>query len=199
MQDYKVLISALSARQTPPTFDELAGILLQEEERMKNFDLNSSGSHLTLIARGKRSYRGKPWDRNRGQFQAKQKGMTHHDSYVKKNIECDYRGKPGYIDKDCYRRKNHESNQRYKMHNRNCMHKDTSVNDGFKNIKLFIYEATLYVETNDENAWFINSSALSHMSCNRNWFDKYYENNDGACVYLGDNRSVKVQGHGMYV
>jgi hypothetical protein len=35
------------------------------------------------------------------------------------------------------------------------------------------------------------------MSCNRNWFDKYYENNDGACVYLGDKRSLKVQGHGM--
>lgn len=32
VQDYKVFISALSARQTPPTFDELAGILLQEEE-----------------------------------------------------------------------------------------------------------------------------------------------------------------------
>jgi hypothetical protein len=38
MQYYKVLISSLSARPTPPTFDELTTILLQEEERMKNYD-----------------------------------------------------------------------------------------------------------------------------------------------------------------
>jgi len=31
VQDYKVFISTLSSRPTPPTFDELAGILLQEE------------------------------------------------------------------------------------------------------------------------------------------------------------------------
>ena len=69
VQYYKVFISTLSTRQTPPTFDELAGILLQEEERMKNYDLDSSGSDLALIARGKISYRGKPLDKNRGWFQ----------------------------------------------------------------------------------------------------------------------------------
>lgn len=67
---------------------------------MKNFDLDSSGSDLALIARGKRSYRGKPWDRNRDQFQAKHKGMTHPGSYVKRNVECDYCGKPGHLAKD---------------------------------------------------------------------------------------------------
>ena len=89
VQYYKVFMSALSARQTPPIFDELVGILLQEEERMTNYDLDSSGSYLALIARGKRSYQGKSWDKNMGRIQAKQKGMTHHDSYVKRNIECD--------------------------------------------------------------------------------------------------------------
>ena len=71
MQDYKVFISALFVRQTPPTFDELVGILLQEEERMTNYDLDSSGSYLALIARGKRSYQGKLWDKNMGWIQAK--------------------------------------------------------------------------------------------------------------------------------
>ena len=46
--DYKVFISALSARPTPPTFEELAGILLQEEERMKTFELESNGSDTKL-------------------------------------------------------------------------------------------------------------------------------------------------------
>jgi len=49
----------------------------------------------------------------------------------------------------------------------------------------------LKLHCHDENAWFIDFGASTHMPCNRNWFDKYYENNDGACVYLG------VQGHGM--
>ena len=60
--------------------------------------------------------------------------MTHHDSYVKRNIECEYCGKHIHLAKYCYRRKNHESNQRYKRHNGNFVHKDTSVNDGFKNL-----------------------------------------------------------------
>ena len=56
VQNYKVFISALSARPTPPTFDELAGILLQEEEKMKIFELDLNVSDLALIARGKRSF-----------------------------------------------------------------------------------------------------------------------------------------------
>ena len=39
--DYKVFISALAARQTPPTFTELDGILLQEEKRMKIYEPKS--------------------------------------------------------------------------------------------------------------------------------------------------------------
>lgn len=68
VQQYKVFISALLVRPTPPTFDELARILLQEEEKMKIFELDSNDSDLALIARGKRSFRGRPWDRNRGRF-----------------------------------------------------------------------------------------------------------------------------------
>eukprot|EP00253_Pinus_taeda_P020335 PITA_20335 len=168
--DYKVFISALSARPTPPTFEELAGILLQEEERMKIFDLESNGSDLALTARGKRPFQGRPWDRNRGCFQAKQKGMAPPDSYVKRNIECDYCGKPGHLAKDCYRRKNNESNQRHNKHNGNYINRDTSVNDGFKNLKLFLSDVALSAETDDENAWFIDSGASAHMTCNKEWY-----------------------------
>jgi len=53
VKDYKLFISALVARPSPPTFGDLSGILLQEEERMKNYDLNSSGPYLELISKGK--------------------------------------------------------------------------------------------------------------------------------------------------
>jgi len=65
-------VSSLSAREKPPTFDELTIILLQEEETMKRFNLGSSSSDLVLVAKGKKSYKGRPWDKNKGsKFQTK--------------------------------------------------------------------------------------------------------------------------------
>ena len=77
------------------------------------------------------------------------------------------------------------------------MHKYTSVNDGFKNLKLFISKAALSVETDDENSWFIDFGASTHMTYNKEWYDEYYEKIDGTHIYLGDNRSHKVQGYGV--
>lgn len=75
------------------------------------------------------------------------------------------------------------------------MDKDTSINDGFKNLILFVSDIALSVEINYVNAWFIDSGSSLHMSCNKDWFDEYHENIDGTCVYLVDNRSLKVQGY----
>lgn len=104
VQDYQIFVSSLAAREKPPSFDELTGILLQEEERMKNFNLGSSSSDLALVAKGKYPYRGKPWDKNKGdKFQAKEKCMT-QSKFPKRNDECYYCGKPGHHSKDCYKR-----------------------------------------------------------------------------------------------
>ena len=64
-------------------------------------------------------------------------------------------------------------------------------------MRLFIYEDALSVETDDENALFIDSSTSTHMSCKREWFDEYNEKHDGTHIYLGDNRSHQVQGYGI--
>ena len=88
---YKVFISVLAAREKPPNFEELTRILIQEEERMKNYDLNARGS-LALMARGQYPHRGKPWSRpwngdkgkqwkgDRGRFHPKQKSMAQTNS-----------------------------------------------------------------------------------------------------------------------
>ena len=55
----------------------------------------------------------------------------------------------------------------------------------------------MYVETDDKNAWYIDFTASAHMSCNKEWFDEYYENIDGTYVYLGDDKPLKVKGYGM--
>ena len=63
----------------------------------------------------------------------------------------------------------------------------------------FIYEAALSIEIDDENAWFINFGSSAHMSCNKEWYDEYYENMDGIFIYLGDNRSHKFQCYGVLI
>ena len=164
---------------------------------MKSFNLGCSSSDLALVAKGKYPYRGKPWDKNKGgKFQAKQKGMT-QSKFPKRNDKCYYCGKPGHHSKDCYKRKYNESRQRNRRHNGNFVDKDTSISDGFKNLKLFVSDAALSVDNDDKNAWFIDSGASLHMSCNKEWFDEYHENIDGTYVCLGDNRSLKVQGYGV--
>ena len=116
----------------------------------------------------------------------------------KKDIDCSYCGKPGHLAKDCYKRKANESKHKFRRYHGNYVKGDTSgINDGFKNLRLFISEAALCVETDDVNAWFIDSGASAHMSCNRDWFDEYHENTDGTHIYLGDNRSHKVKGYGV--
>ena len=35
------------------------------------------------------------------------------------------------------------------------------------------------------------------MTCNKEWYDEYYEKLDGTHIYLGHNRSHKVQGYGV--
>lgn len=117
--------------------------------------------------------------------------------FPKKNAECYYCGKPGPHSKDCYKRKYNESRKRNRRHIGNFVDKDTSISDGFKDLKLFVSDAAFSMENDDKNAWFIDSSASLHMYCNKEWFDEYHENIDGTYVCLGDNRSLKVQGYGV--
>lgn len=114
----------------------------------------------------------------------------------KRNDDCYYYGKHGHHSKDFYKRKYNESRQRNIRHNGNFVDKDTSISDGFKNLKLFLSDAVLSMENDAVNVSFIDSRESLHMSCNKEWFDEYYENIYETYVYLGDNKSVKIQGYG---
>lgn len=49
------------------------------------------------------------------------------------------------------------------------------MNDGFKNIRLFVSSVVLSSEIDDSNAWFFYSGASIHISCNKDWFENYHE------------------------
>ena len=53
LDEYQMFITSLVATEKYPTFDELAGILIQEEERRKILNHESPNSDLALMAKGK--------------------------------------------------------------------------------------------------------------------------------------------------
>jgi hypothetical protein len=63
LEDYHMFIIGLAARQKPPTFEELTGILLQEEERRGN--LKPQSKDLALLSNN-RSVRGRSGASGRG-------------------------------------------------------------------------------------------------------------------------------------
>ena len=65
LDEYQMFITGLAARERALAFDELIGILLQEEERRKNLNGRSHNSDLALVAKGKQPYKGNPWRRNK--------------------------------------------------------------------------------------------------------------------------------------
>jgi len=65
-----------------------------------------------------------------------------------------------------------------------------------KNLILFISNFALSIETDDSNAWFVDYGASIHISCNKDWFENYHETNNGANIYLRDDRSHQLKGYG---
>lgn len=100
--------------------------------------------------------------------------------------------KPGHFAKNCIKRRSDQFKQR--RHSGNYVYEAISQN--VSNLKLFVSNAALSTEIDDDNAWFIDSGASIHMSCKRDWFDTYHEINKDGHIYLGDNRSHEIEGYG---
>jgi hypothetical protein len=182
LEEYQMFITCLAAREKDPIFEELEGILMQEEERRNNLSQISQSFDLALMAKGKLSSIGKSWERNKEKkpsygnspygklpYVNPQQGMTppKFDANVKRNDVCSYYGKFGHYFRDCFRIKYHEFKHRNKMHNGHFVDGGETMNDDLKNIILFILDVALSTKKGDSNAWFGDSGASIHMSCNK--------------------------------
>lgn len=198
VNDYQVFIIL---RENAPSFENLTGILLQEEERKKHMD--SRIQSADSAAKDKMSSKGKQWTKNKGG--GKFDNQRHKDakryqdgasskSNVKKNGNCNYCGKFGHYAYECRKKKYNESkNNKYEG---NFVSGEDEQSDNLHNLKLFISDVALSANVDDCNNWFIDSGASIHMSCHRNWFKKIYEKNDGSKIYLGDDSSHDIKGYG---
>ena len=53
LSKYQVFVTNLAARENVPYFDDLTGILMQEEERRENVENRQYSMYLALMAKGK--------------------------------------------------------------------------------------------------------------------------------------------------
>jgi hypothetical protein len=61
---------------------------------------------------------------------------------------------------------------------------------------MFVSNAALYAEMDDSDAWFVDSGALVHMTCNKMWYTNFKEAQNGANIYLGDDLPHQIKGYG---
>lgn len=55
---------------------------------------------------------------------------------------------------------------------------------------------SLSVEANEDETWFVDFGASSHMTSNKHWYENFKETNNGANIYLGDDRAYQIRGYG---
>jgi hypothetical protein len=224
-----MFITGLAAREKSPTFEEPIGILLQEEERRGN--LKPQNKDLALWS-NKRSTRGRSGERSRGGSSWQRGGSWQRDSssqrrqYPNKGMQCGrneskscfYGGRPGHMVKDCHKKKSDEARNKPRTHSghyaENSSNHDLRLfiaiddideppNFDSQDLTLFVSNTALCAETDDfdawfvdSDAWFVDSGASVHMTCNKMWYTNFKETQNGASIYLGDDRADQIKGYG---
>ena len=127
-----------------------------------------------------------------------------------------YCGRPGHLIKDCYKKKNDEARNRQPRKHSGHFAEDSSPHDlklfmardeiadkisktpnfDSRDLRLFVSNAALSAEIDDIDAWFVDSGASLHMTCNKKWYTNYKETHNGASIYLGDDRAYQIKGYG---
>jgi hypothetical protein len=69
------------------------------------------------------------------------------------------------------------------------------LNFDSQDLRLFVSNAALSTETDDVDAWFVDSRASIHMTCNKKWYTNFKETQNGANIYLGDDHAHQIKGY----
>eukprot|EP00253_Pinus_taeda_P018459 PITA_18459 len=194
--DFQTFIPGVSAREKTPMFDDLTAILQQEEDRRQNLNLNPQSDDLALVEK-RRLSKGK-----QSQQQSKQKGGTSqknphsHKGMLANHYEkkCYYCGKTGHIQRDCYYKKQADEARRRQV---NPKHRGYFVEeeDFSHEFRLFTVDCALSA-SNEDDIWYVDSGASSHMTGNKEIFDSLEEIINGSKIYLGDDNGYQIKGHG---
>jgi hypothetical protein len=148
-----------------PTFEELTSILMQEEERRMN--LKPQNPDLALWTKKKFS-RGKQGEGSKGGSPFQRKSSPKPNQGMSSNInepKCFYCGRTGHLARECYKKKSDEARHKYRKHSGHFAGENPNSNS--KDLRLFVSNVALSAETDDVDAWFVDSGASIHMTCNK--------------------------------
>jgi hypothetical protein len=101
--------------------------------------------------------------------------------------KCFYYGSTRHLDRECHKKKNDNARHKNRKHPRHFAEENPNFDS--KYLILFVSNPALSAENNDFNAWFVDSEASIHMTCNKNWYRNFKETCNGAHIYLGDDCS----------
>eukprot|EP00253_Pinus_taeda_P022914 PITA_22914 len=191
-------IRDFSAREKAPSFDDLTAILHQEEDRRQNLNLNPQSDDLALVEK-RRLSKGR-----QSQQQSKQRGGTSQKNphsqkgmlanhYEKK---CFYSGKMGHIQRDCYHKKHADEARRRQVNPKHRGYFVEEEEDFSHEFRLFTVDCAL-TASNEDDIWYVDSGASSHMTGNKEFFDSLEEVINGSKIYLGDDNGYQIKGHGV--
>lgn len=111
-----------------------------------------------------------------------------HPNKSYSETKCFYCGKLGHIAKKCRKNKYHEEQQKPKRHAGHLVN-----GDQVQNCRLFMVD---HDENVDTDIWYGDLGASTHMTGNKHWLEDFKEINEGAHIYLGDDRSHQIKGCG---
>ena len=127
----------------------------------------------------------------------------------KESKSCFYCDQPWHLIRDYQKKKSDEARNKTRKHTGHFA-KDSSehdlrlfnANDDYdeppnfdsRDLRLFVSNAALSAKTDDSDAWFVDSGASVHMTCNKKWFTNFKEKHNGANIYLGDDRTHQIKG-----
>jgi len=187
---YNAFISAWdSVNAAEQTLPRLRERLIREEARMTSMDEMSNALATTSIST------------NRKQNQRQPRNQPHNNDSTtyKKKIACNFCHKTGHIAKYCFARK-----KTSKVTDKNKDNKsDDSKHDDLTNSTAFVVqddkiidrEIAIFSELNEKRVWLLDSGASRHLCCQKEWFVNLLPCGN-EYVYLGDGRSLKVEGRG---
>ena len=113
------------------------------------------------------------------------------DNYVKR---CFYCGKHGHQLKECYKRQADERKGKQRKH-QGCFAGEEE--DHSHDLRLFTVDCALSTSKGDEDdIWYVDSRASSHMTGKKNCFEFLEESACGSKIYLGDDSGYEIKGYG---
>lgn len=144
--DYQMFITGLNAREKPPSFEELTGILLHEEERRSS--LKPQDPDLALITKFKPKGRAMANQRRGNTSEMTPQGMT---SYRNDSApECFYCGKIGHIAKFCCKKKANQERYNQKRYAGHLADADADTDpDQNLEVRLFMAEGDTAIEEDE--------------------------------------------------